>query len=150
VNFESDIRKKLEMRSTIGVDEWGTFNAVFSRWDFTNDALMATFKDANDNISVKIQIKAYVVGSDISGPGGEPADIPMAEFQIDLINEAAVEECANHEFDFIDVIEDGNTRPTELRFQIAQQAETKDSITIPMRSLFDSNTNCAIETHVEF
>jgi hypothetical protein len=143
----------LDMSSFIYVDEYGTLNAAFSRKDFKNDAIAAAFTDANNSnkISVKIQITALLLNSEISGPGADdPANIPKAQFQIDLVSDAAVEECALHSFGFVDTIESGAVREPLLTLQIAQQEDAKASLTIPMRSVDNSNDNCPLETRVEF
>ena len=121
--FVNEFQMGLGMKSKIATPVMGDFTATIVERDFRNSDIVAAFTDANNNnqVSIKIQIKALLINSEISGPGSDVANIPTAQFQIDLVNENTVEACADHSFEFVDTIENGDVRAQLLELQIAQQ-----------------------------
>jgi hypothetical protein len=119
-----------ELNSGFWIDEWGSFSGHIARKDYKS--LQARFTDDNGDQAVKIQIKAFVIGSTANGPDATGANVPTCEFALEVIPEDTVAACENNNVFPSDTVVDGSLREI-VDYEIAQYGQAK--IDYPIKAL---------------
>jgi hypothetical protein len=91
--FAAELEAQFGMlESHVSIDTYGNFEAGFTKDDI--EKLRDVFTDANGEASMKLRVKAGIVGSDIIGPANLDA-LKSKDFKIEFISNDKVATCAS-------------------------------------------------------